>query len=132
MTNLAGEICESAVSNVFFVRDNTLCTPPLSAGMLEGITRAATLGPIARAAGIETKEMAIRPEDLPSFSECFITSTTREIFPINAVDNVRFAVGPQTVTAKLQSAFHDYTDDYLKRNKRLRVLPRVVSAEPQK
>lgn len=125
MTNLAGEISESAVSNIFFVRDGVLHTPPLSAGMLEGITRASVMGPIARAAGVTVTETTIRPEELASFSECFITGTTREIFPVSAIDDVRFTLGPDTVTAKLQTTFRDFTAAYVKRNKKLRVLPRA-------
>jgi branched-chain amino acid aminotransferase len=127
MTNLAGEICESSVSNVFFVRDGAIFTPPLSAGMLEGITRASVLGAVAKAEGVTTNEITIRPEDIPSFNECFIVSTTKEIFPIHTIDDVRFALGPNTITAKLQAAFHDYTANYVKRNKRLRVLPRATA-----
>ena len=128
MTNLAGEICESAVSNIFFVRDGALHTPPLSAGMLEGITRAAVIGPLARAIGVTANETTIRPEHLASFSECFIVSTTKEVYPVNAIDDVRFALGSDTLTAKFQAAFRDYTADNVKRNKRLRVLPRVAQA----
>jgi branched-chain amino acid aminotransferase len=128
ITNLAGEICESAVSNIFFVQNGVLHTPPLSAGMLEGITRASVLGPIARAAGVSVRETTIRPEELPSFSECFITGTTREILPVNSIDGVNFTTGAATVTATLRAAFHDFTADYVKRNKKLRVLPRVVPA----
>lgn len=130
MTNLAGEICESSVSNIFFVRDGVLHTPPLSAGMLEGITRASVLGPVARAAGVTINETTIRPEDLASFRECFIASTTKEIYPVNAINEVRFVLGPETVTARLQAAFRDYTASHVKRNKRLRVLPRATAQPP--
>jgi branched-chain amino acid aminotransferase len=123
MTNLAGEITESAVSNIFFVRDGVLHTPPLSAGMLAGITRAAVLGPVAAAAGVSVRETVIRPEDLSTFSECFLTGTRREIHPVNAIDKVRYTLGPQTVTARLQSAFAGYTRDDVQRHKKLRVWP---------
>ncbi len=125
MTNLAGEITESAVANIGFVRDGVLVTPPLSAGMLEGITRAAVLGPVARAAGVPVHETTIRPEELGSFSECFITGTTREVHPVNAIDDRQFTVGPATVTAKLQRAYADYTRTYVSERGRLRVLPRA-------
>ncbi len=124
MTNLAGEITECAVANLCFVRDGVLQSPPLSAGMLEGITRAAVLGSVATAAGVSVREVTIRPEELSSFTECFITGTTREIQPINAIDDVRFIVGPDTVTAKLQRAYADYTHAYIAKHRRLRVLPR--------
>ena len=126
MTNLAGEICESSVSNICFARDGALHTPPLSAGMLEGITRATVLGPVARAAGVPAHETTIRPEELSSYSECFIVGTTREVQPIHSIDNISFKIGPDTVAAKLQTAFCNYTADYVKRNKRLRVLPRLA------
>lgn len=125
MTNMAGEITESAVSNIFFIRDGIVHTPPLSAGMLEGITRGAIIRTVAPAAGIDVRETTIRPAELGSFSECFISGTTREIHPVNAIDDIRFDVGPDTVTAKLQAAFSDYTTAYVKRNRRLRVLPRA-------
>ncbi len=124
MTNLSGEICESAVSNIFLVRDHIACTPPLTAGLLEGITRAAVLGPVARGAGVTMKEAAIRPEELSTFSECFVVSTTKEICPVNAIDDVRFALGPDTVTAQLQASFREYVADYVMRNKHLRVFSR--------
>ncbi len=126
MTNLAGEICESAVSNIFFVRDGALYTPPLSVGMLEGVTRAIALGPVARAAGIMAHETIIRPEELSSFSECFITGTTREILPVKAIDDISFTTGPTTLTARLSVAFRGYTINYVKSHRKMRVLSRVV------
>jgi branched-chain amino acid aminotransferase len=122
MTNLAGEICECSVSNIFFIRDGAVFTPPLAAGMLEGITRASVF-PVARAAGVTATETTVRPEHLASYSECFIVSTTKEICPINAIEDVQFTIGPDTVTAKLQTAFRQYVCDYVQRNKKLRVLP---------
>lgn len=124
MTNLAGEICECSVSNIFFIRDGVLFTPPLASGMLAGITRASVVGPVANAAGVTVTETSVRPEELQSFTECFIVSTTKEICPINAIDDVQFTVGPDTVTAKLQSAFRQNVIDHVQRNKRFRVLPR--------
>jgi branched-chain amino acid aminotransferase len=130
MTNLAGEICESSVSNIFFIRDDVLYTPPLSAGMLEGITRASVIGPVSRAARVAVNESTIRPEDLASFQECFIVSTTKEIFPVNEIESVRFAVGSTTLTAKLQAAFCEHTADYVRHNQRYRVWPRAARQLP--
>ena len=67
-------------------------------------------------------ETTIRPEQLASFSECFITGTTREILPVNTIDDVHFTVSPATVTSKLRTAFGDFTAAYVKRNKKLRVV----------
>lgn len=124
ITNLAGEITEASVSNIFFVRDGEVITPPLAAGILEGITRAALIGPVARAASVAVREAVIRPEELARFSECFITGSTREIVPVGSVDDARYTVGPGTVTARLQAAFAAHTRAYVAKHKKFRVLPR--------
>jgi branched-subunit amino acid aminotransferase/4-amino-4-deoxychorismate lyase len=105
MLNLEGEITECAVSNIGFVRDGALVTPPLSSGILSGITRSLLLGGIAASAGVRASEWAIRPSDIRSMDECFLMSTTRDLVPVGEVDGVRFTVGPDTVTARLKAAF---------------------------
>jgi branched-chain amino acid aminotransferase len=108
MSNLAGELTESAVSNLGFVRDGVVFTPPLSAGILEGITRDILLKKVAPKLGIRVNENPIPLADLPKFSECFISSTTRELTPVASIDEQRYTVGPDTVTSRLKNAFHDY------------------------
>lgn len=105
MLNLHGEITEASTSNIAFVRNGELITPPLAAGILEGITRSLVLRTLAPAAGVRVHEIAIRPAELDAMSECFLISTTKDIVPVGALDERRFAVGPDTVTARLQKAF---------------------------
>jgi branched-chain amino acid aminotransferase len=105
MLNQAGEIVECSQSNVFIVNNNVAVTPPVSAGLLPGITRAFVLD-LARRSGIATREGRVTPEDLSRADEAFITGTTREVTPVIAVD--RTAVGDSTpgpVTRKLAAAF---------------------------
>jgi branched-chain amino acid aminotransferase len=63
--NHAGEVTESAVSNIAFVRDGTLVTPPLTAGILAGITRDLVVSKIAAAAHVPVREVAVLPSDFP-------------------------------------------------------------------
>ncbi|MBL9188780.1 MAG: aminotransferase class IV family protein [Opitutaceae bacterium] len=105
MLNLRGEITEASTSNIAFVRGEEIITPPVGAGILEGITRAVVLKIIAPSAGVTVREAAIRPEDLGAMSECFVLSTTKNIAPVGAIDGRNFKVGPGTVTARLQAAF---------------------------
>ncbi len=105
MVNHAGEITESAVSNIAFVRDGVVLTPPLGVGILAGITRDLLLGRVAAAAGVVAGEQSLRPEDLAGCSECFLLSTTKDVAPVNAIDGVKFAVGPGTVAMRLKRAF---------------------------
>jgi branched-chain amino acid aminotransferase len=93
-----GQVTEGASSNVFAVRGGRVATPPLAAGILEGVTRGVVLA-LAREAGVAVDEVPLRPEDLAAADELFITSTVREIVPVTRlgegnVGNGR--VGPVT------------------------------------
>lgn len=119
--NQQGEITEAAVCNIFFVRAGVLVTPPLGAGILEGITRELIVGSIATRAGLELREETVRPADLASFEECFLTSSTRDVGPVESIDTHRFAVRPDSVSARLKSAFAAYTREYAQQHPELRV-----------
>jgi branched-chain amino acid aminotransferase len=105
MLNEAGYVTEAAVCNLFFVRGQEVVTPPSSAGILEGITRALLLKGFAASDGIAVREADVRPEDLGGFDECFLTSTTRDLAPVRSIDGKQFAVGPGTVTRQIKAAF---------------------------
>jgi branched-chain amino acid aminotransferase len=97
--NLAGNLCEGTGSNVFLVRGGRLITPPLSSGCLAGITRALVL-----------EWMGGEETDIPlsAFSEAdeaFLTSTTRDVQAIRAVDGVVFPAAPGPVTRKAIEVF---------------------------
>ena len=106
MRNYRGEICECSQSNVFLVRGGEVLTPPLDAGLLAGITRAFVLD-LARGLGIPAKEVVLREEDLATADEAFLTSTTKEVVPVVAVDDRVIGTGaPGPVTGRLLAAFH--------------------------
>ena len=107
MLNLRGEITEASTSNVGFVRNGEVLTPPLEAGILEGITRGALLRQVAPRAGVRARETVIRPDDLPAMDECFLLSTSRVITPVRAIDQRTFKVAPDMVSLKLLEAFND-------------------------
>ena len=73
-------------SNIFFVRDNILCTPSINTGILDGITRGIVLD-LAGEAGIKTKEGCFRLNDIYKSQEVFISNTTMEIMPVSRVDD---------------------------------------------
>ena len=121
MLNLAGEVTESAVSNIAFIRDGTLITPPLAAGILGGITRDLVLTKIATTARVPVREAAIKPGDFATMDECFLLSSTKDIAPVVSIDEVRFKIGPNTMAMKLKAAFADYMRDYAAAHPELRV-----------
>jgi branched-chain amino acid aminotransferase len=112
MLNLKGELTEAAVSNIAFARGGALVTPPLSAGILGGITRSLILNGIAASAGIAISEESVRPEGLRQMQECFLLSTTKDIVPVGEIDGIAFAVGPDSVGSRLKAAFARAARDY--------------------
>jgi len=119
MTNLAGEVAESSVCNLGFVRrvgaaDSVeIITPPLRSGILAGITRELVLSKIAVEAGFaNVREAVIRPEEFGDFDECFLMATTRDIAPVGRIDAHQFRVGEGTVTMRLKAAFADTVAHY--------------------
>lgn len=110
--NLAGEVAEASVSNLAFVRGGALVTPPLSAGILGGITRRLILEGVAARAGLAAAERAVRPSDLAGMDEAMLLSTTRDVVPIAAIDEARFPVGETTATARLKRAFAEHARGY--------------------
>ena len=108
MLNLRGELTELATSTIAFVHDGKVITPQLEAGILEGITRGLLLRKIAASAGVVASEAVIRPGDLARMTECFSLSSTKDITPVGAIDDLRFRVSPDTVTMKLKATFAKY------------------------
>lgn len=113
VTNLQGEITEAAVSNIGFVKAGVVITPPLAAGILEGVTRGLLIDSIAARAGLVIKEETVRPEDLPLLEECFLLSTTKDVSPVRSIDEHHFRVSDDSVTSRLKRAFQSYVVDYL-------------------
>lgn len=80
-----GYVVEGTADNIFIVRNNTLLTPPLSAGCLEGITRNAVIS-VAKQLGIEVREELFNRHDVYNAQECFLTGTAAELIPVIKVD----------------------------------------------
>ena len=109
MLNQAGQVTECSQSNVFIVKDGALATPPLSAGLLPGITRQFVLD-LAWKIGVPASERQLSAKDVAESDEVFITGTTREITPVTRIDDApvgRDTPGP--VTLQLMAAFRAKT-----------------------
>jgi branched-chain amino acid aminotransferase len=113
MLNHAGEVTEASTSNIAFVRGGTLITPPLSAGILGGITRELVLTKIAAAARVPVSEAPVKPEEFSAMDECLMLSSSKEIAPVASIDAARFKIGADTVAARLRMAWADYTQAYV-------------------
>jgi branched-chain amino acid aminotransferase len=76
-----GRLTEGGSSNFFVVRARRLATPPLTVGLLPGITRAAVIE-VARADGLAVDEQPLWPTDLLRADEAFLTSSIRGVLPV--------------------------------------------------
>jgi branched-chain amino acid aminotransferase len=109
MLNHKGEVAECTGDNVFLVKRGQLLTPPIDAGILEGITRAAVIE-LAAEAGIAVREIPLTRHDVYIADECFLTGSAAEIVPVVKVDSRRIGDGrPGPLTRQLMTRFHEVT-----------------------
>jgi len=109
MLNHKGEVTECTGDNIFLVRDGRLLTPPVDAGILEGVTRGAVLE-LAEAAGIPVREVPLTRHDVYIADECFLTGTAAEVIPVVKVDSRPIGDGlPGPITRDLIERFHKLT-----------------------
>jgi branched-chain amino acid aminotransferase len=105
MCNYRGELTECSQANFFLVRGGAALTPASAAGILEGVARA-FIFELGRELGIDVREDVLRPKDLDSADEMFLTSTTRELSPVVKVDDRLVGSGtPGPVTRKLLARY---------------------------
>jgi branched-chain amino acid aminotransferase len=105
MLNQAGYLTDGSGENVFVVRGRMLCTPPISAGCLDGITRASVMR-IAGDLGYETREDNLTRTDLYNADEAFFTGTAAEVTPIREVDDRVVGEGMRgPITKEIQGTF---------------------------
>ena len=98
LLNWESHLTECTISNLFFVRVGTLCTPALACGLLDGITRDVVLT-LAQEATIPIDEGRFGIETIYTADECFLTNTSMEVMPVTLVDGHQVGngtVGPLT------------------------------------
>ncbi len=105
MLNERGKISEGPGACLMVVRDGRLLTPPVTANILESITRT-TILELARDAGIPTEEREIDRTEIYIADEAFFCGSGAEITPINSVDRYPIGTGrPGPLTQKLQTVY---------------------------
>jgi branched-chain amino acid aminotransferase len=102
MLDWQDRVAECTGANIFFIQDGKIHTP-LADCFLAGITRETAID-LAKRRGIEVIERRIMPQELTTFSECFITGTAAEVTPVSEIAQWRFK--PGKITEQLMA---DYT-----------------------
>ncbi|MGB2621431.1 MAG: aminotransferase class IV [Candidatus Acidiferrum sp.] len=114
LLNERGEIAECTAANLFAVKNGKVYTPPLNSGCLEGVTRG-ILFEIAPEAGVAVIEQTLRPEDLYSADEVFISSTNRNLIGVGEIAGHAIAAAPGPLTHQLNLLFDAYVEEYVTR-----------------
>ena len=105
MLNTKGEVAECTGDNLFIIRNGELYTPPIDAGILEGITRGAVLE-LAKERGISTHEIPLTRHDIFIAAECFLTGSAAEVIAAVKLDGRTIGDGkPGPITKQLNEAF---------------------------
>jgi branched-chain amino acid aminotransferase len=105
-------VAECTAANIFCVRNQTVFTPPLSSGCLEGVTRSVLLE-IAPRAGIEVREQNLRLDDLYAAEEVFISSTNRSLAGVGEIAGHKISPASGPVTLRLETIFREYIEQYV-------------------
>ena len=106
MLNMNGMVVEGTAENIFMIKDNTLTTPPLASGALEGITRSTVLS-IADHIGINSQICDITRDELYYADEVFLTGTAAGIKSIGEIDKIIIANGkPGKIATQLQDLYY--------------------------
>ena len=101
--NSDGNITETSYANLFWIQDNTLYTPPLSDGVLPGVTRRLIIG-LASALGQAVREESIPANDIKKADAVFVTSAATGIRSVGQVDGVSLSDHP--LVAQLVEAYN--------------------------
>jgi len=104
--NTQGFVSEGTMSNLFFVKGDTLCTPSLSSGCLPGTRRQLVLG-IAHSLQIPTSEGIYPLSTLLLADEIFMTNALMGIMPVRQIDDSLFTITEKSVLKRLESAYKD-------------------------
>ena len=107
MLNYEGFLTEATVSNLFLLKGNALLTPSVESGILPGVTRGVVIQ-LTGGMGLEVKQQEIRPEELYSADEAFLTNSLLEVMPLIEVDRQAISNGlPGKITAGLRKKYID-------------------------
>ncbi len=102
LLNTDGHVVEGASSNLFWIEGKTVCTPPLTDGLLAGVTRAVTIE-ICQRLSLPLAERAVTPEQLRRADGIFLTLSSIGVAEAIALDGVPLATSP--IAADIHRAY---------------------------
>jgi branched-chain amino acid aminotransferase len=112
MLNVDGWVSECTGDNIFVVKDGHLATPPVDAGILDGITRRFVMNELCPALGLPVEERMMRLEEVLEADEVFLTGTAAEVIGVSQVgDHVIGGGAVGSITTRLVEEFRARTSE---------------------
>lgn len=112
MLNTDGWVSECTGDNIFVVKDGELSTPPVDAGILDGITRRFVMNELCPALGLPIEERMMRLEEVLDADEVFLTGTAAEVIGVSQVgDHVIGGGAVGSITTRLVQEFRARTGE---------------------
>lgn len=113
MQTTEGYISETTKANIFWLRDDAVCTPSADSDILPGITRNITIK-LSAELNMDIKEDKYLPEHLNEAEAVWICNSVREILPVKAINNRQYEVRHDFLQ-QLKSKFEDYRNEHLEK-----------------
>lgn len=92
LLNDSKNVIEALQGNIFMLKGNTLITPPVSEGCLNGVMRKQILTLARKMENLEVVEETISPFELQKSDELFVTNVIKGIQPITRYRKKEFTV----------------------------------------
>ena len=103
--DMLGNVAETAVSNVFMVRDGVVLTPSPNGTFLAGITRQRIID-LLRESGTEVRETVLSVADFMAADEMFSTGNYSKVVPITGLEERTLQPGP--ISARARSLYWEW------------------------
>ena len=104
LLNTNGHAVEGSTSNLFWIKDKTVFTPPLNAGILPGVTRS-TITELCKTLRLPFNEAEVTPGELARIEGAFFSLTSLGIAEVVSLDGV--TLSQSKITKKLTDAYWD-------------------------
>ena len=105
--NQQGKVAEASYACIFIIRDGVAITPPVSAGILESITRETVRELLENELDLPVLERDVERTELYIADEVFLCGTAVEVQPVVSVDRYRVGDGEAgPIVSRLESLFH--------------------------
>ena len=113
-----GKLTEASASNVFVVKDGVIAAPPKSNLILPGITYDVVVE-LARAHGLPIELREVSEAEVRAADEIWVTSSSKEVFPIVALDGRKVGDGrPGAVFQRMFALYQDFKQKIMRAGKR--------------